>query len=399
MIPLSLTLAILLILIGRLLVVFGARFAWNDPGLRRIVRGLVGIAVVCVIISILPLLWFVPSWLLNSDPNVKYLKPKEYFDTANGIRTAFVSAIGIPLGIGALYFTWQQLATARHQTLDQLELARNAQIADRFTKAVDQLGSEALDVRIGGIYALGQIMQEKRTEGYHRPIIDILSAYLRNHHPWHPQNRKGAYLKTGQWWQKPKKTVEDFTYDSYHPGGRAIPSVPADILAIISILRKRPSPSSNNPSPQFDLGRVDFRHADFTGMDLRGSQLQDSNFAWAGLHKANLANAKLEGAILNSAELREANFDNAHLDAAELLHAHLADPDKPATRASFRNTDLRAANLTNAKGLEDSDYLDELAANLGDDHVGPVPGHPERGTTLPEELVIRYWALRPGKQP
>jgi len=60
--------------------------------------------------------------------------------------------------------------------LEQLVLARRAQIADRFTKAVDQLGNEADDVRIGGIYALGQIMKEPDTEGYHEPIIEILTG-------------------------------------------------------------------------------------------------------------------------------------------------------------------------------------------------------------------------------
>jgi len=37
------------------------------------------------------------------------------------------------------------------------ELTEQGQITDRYTKAVEQLGSDKLDVRIGGIYALERI--------------------------------------------------------------------------------------------------------------------------------------------------------------------------------------------------------------------------------------------------
>lgn len=350
---------------------------------------LISIAVAVLLITILIfLLWMGPSWLLNHDFRAAYLRPKDYFDVANSIRGAFISAIGVPLAIGALLFTWRQLATTRNQaeetnerTLEQLTLARRAQIAERFTKAVDQLGHAALDVQIGGIYALGQIMQEPNTEEYHKPIIEILAAYLRNHHPWPARDKKG-----------------DFTDDSHYSGGRATLSAPADIHAVISILRQHHMYAPNKTPSVLSIGRVDLRHVDFTGMDLRESQLQDSNCSWAGLQGTHFEGAKLEGVILNNADLRGAIFNNAHLDAAELRHAHLADIGQPATRAKFENTDIRASNFTDAKGLEDSDYVQEIIAHLGDNHIGEVSGHSDRGTTRPQSLVDRYLEYKQ-KQP
>ena len=44
------------------------------------------------------------------------------------------------------------------------ELTEQGQITDRYTKAVEQLGSDKLDVRIGGIYALERIARDSATD-------------------------------------------------------------------------------------------------------------------------------------------------------------------------------------------------------------------------------------------
>jgi hypothetical protein len=40
------------------------------------------------------------------------------------------------------------------------ELTEQGQVTDRYTKAIEQLGSDKLDVRIGGIYALQRIARD-----------------------------------------------------------------------------------------------------------------------------------------------------------------------------------------------------------------------------------------------
>jgi hypothetical protein len=59
--------------------------------------------------------------------------------------------------VPARVVTWQQLETDRRQLRQQLEVAGQEQARERFAQALDQLGSEQLDVRLGGIYGLERV--------------------------------------------------------------------------------------------------------------------------------------------------------------------------------------------------------------------------------------------------
>src|SRR5262245_27391468 len=58
----------------------------------------------------------------------------------------------------ALIFAWVSI----NATNDQLQLAEQGQITDRYNAAITNLGSPSVDVRLGGIYALQRIMQDSR---------------------------------------------------------------------------------------------------------------------------------------------------------------------------------------------------------------------------------------------
>ncbi|MGW7218174.1 hypothetical protein [Streptomyces collinus] len=73
--------------------------------------------------------------------------------------------------------------TARKHALDRKShaLEEQTQITDRYIKAVEQLASEAADVRLGGIYALGRITADSPTDGL--MVREVLAGYLRHHPP------------------------------------------------------------------------------------------------------------------------------------------------------------------------------------------------------------------------
>ena len=52
-------------------------------------------------------------------------------------------------------------------------------MTDRYTKAIEQLGSEKLDVRIGGIYALERIARDSARD--HPTVMEVLAAFIREH--------------------------------------------------------------------------------------------------------------------------------------------------------------------------------------------------------------------------
>ncbi|MFF5923727.1 hypothetical protein ACFY8C_36210 [Streptomyces flavochromogenes] len=89
-----------------------------------------------------------------------------------------VAALPGLAAVAAVLFTWVTVG----QTKEELRLAEHGQITNRFNvAAVQHLGSESLDVRLGGIYALQRIMEDSSRD--HPTIVSVLSAYVREHAP------------------------------------------------------------------------------------------------------------------------------------------------------------------------------------------------------------------------
>ena len=63
-------------------------------------------------------------------------------------------------------------------------LTERGQVTDRYTKAIEQLGSEKLDVCIGGIYALERVARDSTRD--HPTLMEVLTAFIRvhSHEPW-----------------------------------------------------------------------------------------------------------------------------------------------------------------------------------------------------------------------
>lgn len=57
------------------------------------------------------------------------------------------------------------------------ELAEQGHVTDRYTKAIEQLGSDKLDVCIGGIYALERIASDSARD--HPVVIEVLTTFIR----------------------------------------------------------------------------------------------------------------------------------------------------------------------------------------------------------------------------
>ena len=87
--------------------------------------------------------------------------------------TALVGIISAPLVAAGLLYT-----NAANRT--QQKLAERGQITDRFGTAINQLGSEILDVRLGGVYALERLMHDASSAD-EADIMEVLSAYIRDH--------------------------------------------------------------------------------------------------------------------------------------------------------------------------------------------------------------------------
>ncbi len=100
----------------------------------------------------------------------------------------------ITLGAG-LFAAGALVYTARNFRLSRrtYELTEQGQVTDRYTKAIEQLGSDKPDVRIGGIYALERVAHDSARD--HSTVMEVLTAFVREHSSEHwPPAAPGSQL-------------------------------------------------------------------------------------------------------------------------------------------------------------------------------------------------------------
>jgi hypothetical protein len=110
---------------------------------------LVSICGSLLVVALIPtLITWAPHWLASTGG----LNADQRAAEVGRVRTALFALLagGIAF-VGAIY------------TTRTFALNRQGQITERFTRAVDQLGSDSLNVRLGGIYALERVRVSRAT--------------------------------------------------------------------------------------------------------------------------------------------------------------------------------------------------------------------------------------------
>ncbi|MFI0990301.1 pentapeptide repeat-containing protein [Streptomyces exfoliatus] len=240
--------------------------------------------------------------------------------------------------VAAVLFTWVTVG----QTKEEIRLAEHGQITNRFNVAVQHLGSESLDVRLGGIYALQRIMQDSTRD--HPTIVSVLSAYVREHAP------------------DPKGAPTDVS-----------PRPSTDIQVAVSVLAGRnPGPDANAlvDLQSSDLRGVRLDQPHLVGADLAYADLRFAVWSHANLSKARLVQASLTSADLADSQLREVNLSGSTLSGTRLMRSDLRRADLTGAElddARLTGANLTRANLTNAN-LKGADLAgaDLQGANLTD---------------------------------
>lgn len=211
-------------------------------------------------------------------------------------------------------------------TLDKLRVTVERHMTDRFTQAIDQLGKDNLEIRLGGIYALERMAATSEQD--HSKIMEVLTAYVREHVRWKEDRIAGE--------QQP------------------VPRPSVDIQAILTVLGRRSRTYQNGEHQRLDLRETDLRRANLSGAHLEGTILSGVH-----LEGANLNSVHLEQAILRRTDLKKANLTEAHLDKAFLWQAHLEGAilrqahleESYLVGAHLEGADLLGADFTDAFGL------------------------------------------------
>jgi hypothetical protein len=232
--------------------------------------------VIAVLVVLFAMIWWlIPPLLYRHTATGPEARLKAITDT----RTALLAGL---IGLGAL-LTFQ--------------LNSRGQMTDRYTKAIDQLGANKLDVRLGGIYALEHIADD--SPSYHPTIVEVLSVFAREHSDlvYRLRQRSADFKREEEVsLELERRVVAD---DVEHN------RLPNDVQAAVIVLGRLPN----------------------LGSEPRGD-LHQAHLASANLHKANLSRvdlsgADLQGAILDGANLQEAGLRGAQLQGADLRGTQL----------------------------------------------------------------------------
>lgn len=335
------------------------------------------IIIILIILSIFLILilqevpkWQVSEFEINDSITVAQVE--------NSYRATLAQIIGGFALLLGLYFTWKSVVTAKESQITELFTRAINQLG-----AIDQFGNPAIEIRLGGIYALEKISIQSKKD--HWPVMNILTAYIRKNSPIDesegfgylskyskvfnfesPENGsigkdtelKNSYkdsdiftfpLGNGS---KDNLDIDSMKWGSLNPLNKKLKKVSVDnldIQAILTVIGRRKYSSVNGEPDLLDIRDVDLPGADFPGANLdftlfTGTNLKNSNLIMASLKGAFLQFTNLEGAFLQFANLKGANLEDAYLKDANLEDANLKD-------ANLEGAILDGTNLRGVRNL------------------------------------------------
>jgi len=289
------------------------------------------------------------GWILDW-----YIEPR-----TSGQKKDLVQALGLltagVAGAVGIFFTWRGQRITQESLQENLRLAREGQITERFTRAIDQLGAtdeannKKLEIRLGGIYALERIagdslaMEDSPGRDY-STVMEVLTAYVRENTPLAlgPSNGSSDAASPSN------EATAEADEDAAQPAPPEPRRPTADIQAILDVLSRTQA-------------RVPEEYR--TRLDLHEAHLQRAHLQRAHLLRASLLRASLRGAVLQEANLQGANLQYANLRDANLYRANLY-------RADLQEANLQEANVT------DEQLADALSL---------------QGATMPNGLQYEDW--------
>ena len=257
-----------------------------------------------------------PFWLFQQIPGLFAREDKDSRTFAIDVVKTIISALGLIAtllaGIGLIvnYFNSQA----------EMQLTQQRLITERFSKAVEQIGSGKEEVVIGGIYSLERIAKDSPKDQW--TIMEVLTSYIRKNSPI-PSNIQQL---------KPEAEEREKTPEK-------LPSVSIPVQAALTVIGRR---KGDNLAETTDSNKI--KILDLSRTNLRGANLNRANLNRANLDGAKLIGANLIGANLNGANLNGANLNGAFLKGAFLIEAFLEE-------ANLNGANLNGAFLNGAEGL------------------------------------------------
>jgi uncharacterized protein YjbI with pentapeptide repeats len=290
------------------------------------------IAAVVSVIAALAFWWWWPKWQVNRLA-LEIRDPKARADVEDNFRKTVGQLLG---GAAVLFGAWLAFSQFSQQQAAQSQIEQRRQaaqqqqqqggrdllISNQVSKGFEQLASDKVAMRLGGIYALEGVMNtSERQEQYRGPVLEALCAFVREY------------------------TI-----------GKTVFEKPAiDVQAALTVIGRRKGPELPDLAkaniPGANLSRANLGGADLNSADLNSAYLSGANLSFANLVGAQLTGANLTGANLSRADLTGADLTGANVGLADLNGAYLSGANLTGanlSRANLSSADLSGANLRGA---------------------------------------------------
>ena len=268
------------------------------------------------------IVWLLPKWQVSPLDKQVEIRDRAFIEDAH--RRTLIQALG------GLFFL-----TTAYLSRRNLLITEGKEVTERFSKAVELLGDERLEVRLGGIYLLERVAKDSPSD--HWIVMEVLTSYIRD-----------------------KATLR----------GQRTTHMPTDIQAALTVISRR-NVQNDLLGGQLDLSKTDLSRselaeahldnanlqaANLSEANLRSAHLNGANFTHVNAHRIDLSTAQLSKADCSGTNFSQAKLFDADLDAANLLNsnfseAHLTKANLSATTlvdANLQRADFTKANLTEA---------------------------------------------------
>lgn len=277
---------------------------------RRLQSVGITVSVVVAGAAIAVLAFHTLPWLLTRHPRPQ--TAAEVLAAQNAVRGTVITAL---LAVGA--------AATASIAWRTYSLTRQSHVTDRYSRAIEQIGHNSVETRLGAIYALERLAKDSNID---RLVIrEVLAAFIRVRAPLSEVG--SAETNTDE----------------------VSPRANQDVEAAFTVLARS--------TERVTEPRLDLREVDLTGVtvpfdsSLRRFRLGGTTLKRARLARVDLSEAALSNAILDYANLSRAVLGGARCDGSSFVGANMTRSTLVAARlvsCDFRGAVMSSADLTGA---------------------------------------------------
>ncbi|MEN8447692.1 MAG: hypothetical protein ABG776_22060, partial [Cyanobacteria bacterium J06555_13] len=169
-----------------------------DPTLNFVTFAVLAAGIIFLLFGVgLPYLWRIPvreaeeiQKRLPSNEKLNAIEMSEFIEKRrntliNGVGPA-ATTVGVIVLVLNYWLADERLKLDRNKVNSENRRAESIITSEQFARGIEQLGSESIHIRLGGIYSLENLAKDSPKD--HWTVMEVLTAFVRQESPLSPSN-------------------------------------------------------------------------------------------------------------------------------------------------------------------------------------------------------------------